>query len=297
MKIQWKTVSIEKVRSLSAGLAHHEHPRPLPGSKYLVHRISGDNGSGFILTDSKGRLAHPLLLGPGEFGPLAILSSGTQGLYAYRESPNDHWMIRSLRLPEGSLGEDVFQVGGPGTHLKDPVASPSEESFVFASDETSKGQFHLWELAPRRNEKRPLTSDPVRSDDQPAISPRGRFIAFRGTSDEQADLYLLDQESLKVRRLTAGEGASGEPSFLDDFRLIFSRKLPGGDSGLLLLDILAGREKWITGVLHRAGQPCVLPKGKKRFQVFFTAETRENSSISKNVFRGTLLDLKRDPSS
>lgn len=272
MKVSWKRASLDSSTRLTAGYARHDLPRWVPEKRWLVHRLRGEHGSGLVLTDPRGRLIHPLLLGPGEFGPLAPLPGGEVGLFAYRDAPASRWRIRSLPLGGTAPETDPFEVGGEGVDLCDPAPLPGGQAFVFASDEGSSGTSHIWVLDPGRRQKRPLTSLADRSDDQPAVSPSGRFLAFRGRTAESTDLYLLDRESEKVRRLTAAPGVSGEPAFLDDYRLVFSRSLPGGDQGLLLMDTLAGRERWLTGVLERARQPSPRPRKGRGFDVYFTVD-------------------------
>lgn len=272
MKVSWKRASLESSTPVTAGGASHDQPRWVPELGALVHRLRGARGSGLVLTDARGRLLQPLVMGPGEFGPLAPVPGGKLGLFAHRETPQAKWHIRSVPLDGATPGSEPFDVGGTGVDLADPVPLPDGEAFVFASDEGSPGTPHLWVLDPARRQKRPLTSLAERGDDQPALSPSGRFLAFRGRTAEGADLYLLDRQSEKVRRLTAAPGESGEPAFLDEYRLVFSRRLPGGDQGLLLLDTLRGRERWITGVLERARHPCPRPRKGGRVDLYFAVD-------------------------
>lgn len=296
MKVSFKRAALGSSTRLTAGRARHDLPRWIPEKRWVVHRLRGERGSGLVLTDRRGRLVHPLLLGPGEFGPLAPLPGGDLGLFAHRDTAEGKWRIRSLPLDGAPPGIDPFEIGGDDVDLYDPAPLPGGQAFVFAGDEGSPGTPHLWMLDPGRRQKRPLTSLAERADDQPAVSPSGRFLAFRGRTEASTDLYLLDRESEKVRRLTAAPGVSGEPAFLDEYRLVFSRRLPGGDQGLLLLDTLRGRERWITGVLERARHPCPWPRKARAFDVLFTvdlpAATGETSAC--DVHRARLEGVRRD---
>ena len=296
MKVSWKRASLGSSTRLTAGRARHDLPRWVPEKRWVVHRLHGERGSGLILTDAKGRLVHPLLLGPGECGPLAPLPGGELGLFAYRDGPQAKWRIRSLPMDGTPPDMDPFEVGGSDVDLYDPAPLPGGQSFVFASDEGSAGTPHLWILDPGRRQKRPLTSREDRADDQPAVSPSGRFLAFRGRTPEATDLYLLDRETEKVRRLTAAPGVSGEPCFLDEYRLVFSRSLPGDDQGLLLMDTLRGRERWITGVLERARQPCIRPSKGRGFDLFFTVDlpAAPGETPACDVHRARLEGVRRE---
>jgi hypothetical protein len=291
MKISWKKVSLGKERRLTAAGTRHDHPHRIHGTPYLAHRILNARGSGLILSDARGRLVHPLVLAPGECGPLRSLPGGDVGLFAYRPDPEQSWSVQSVTLSNQGAPEVQVVLEGQGINLIDPVAHPNGRSFLLASDEGSPGCFHLWEAHPGKQEKRPLTAHPDRSDDQPTISPSGRFLVFRGSQGERSDLFLLDRKTEATRRLTAAPGASQEPVFLDEFRLIFSRKLPEGDQGLLLLDILQGREKWITGVFQRPGQPTPGLSPKGRLCIWYSAPNQDQGM---DIYSGNLLGLRED---
>jgi Tol biopolymer transport system component len=65
-----------------------------------------------------------------------------------------------------------------------------------------------------------LTDDPA-FDDQAALSPDGRSIAFVSTrGGESTDIYLLDLQTRKVRNLTKGPGGDFRPSWSPDGRRI-----------------------------------------------------------------------------
>lgn len=275
MKVSWKKASLGRERRLTAGGAHHDHPRLVPGTSHLIHRMRGDHGEGLVLTDLRGRLVQPLILAPGEFGPLVPDREGRKGFFAYRAAPDQSWILHSLTLPGGDPPEESVLLECPGAQARDPLPHPEGDRFLFSSDEASPGSFHIWEAYPERKEKRPLTAHPDRSDDQPTLSPSGRFLVFRGQVGGETDLYLLDLTTQETRRLTAAPGLSGEPTFVDEYRLVFSRTLPSGDKGLLLLDILRGKERWISDALRRLGQPQARVTPRGRVELYYSVPRLE----------------------
>lgn len=232
----------------------HDSPRISPSGRLLVHRIRGTSGSGLLLSTPWGAPIHPLILGPGDFGPFSFLPDSSAGFFAHREAPEASWCIRSVPL-HGRAYEEGMRLSGPGIDLKDPAAHPDGIRLAYASNEESPERFRIWELTPARKEKRCLTDSPGRSDTEPCFSPSGRFLAFTGTTATGTEIYLWDLSSGEVRQLTAGQGESHQATFLSESFLVFTRTLPTGDQGLLLLDLAKGREKWLTGVLDRPHHP------------------------------------------
>ncbi len=287
MKVSWKRLGLRNSRRLTAGGLRHDAPRPIDGG-LLVHRIQGEGGSGLVLTDQKGRLVKPLVIDRGEHGPPSPLPDGSLVFYAYRQDPESRWQIRSVRPDSGEGG---ILIEGPTTSFLDPVPVVARGLVVFASDEGSAGTFHLWQLDPTAPGRKPLASSPEGSDDQPAASPSGRYLAFRRRVGEEAQIFLYDFESGEQRPLTAAPGSSERPCFVDEYRIVFHRNLPGGDQGLLLLDTLECREQWITGVVEKAADPAVLT-GRKGKVVLFHSQLGEaagpEAEPSRDVYRSRL---------
>lgn len=284
MKLRWSKLALGEPRRLTGGWLDHDQPCPT-GDGRLVHSISGRPGRGLILTDAAGRLATPLVLDGGEYQGLAVHAGAGVVLYGYRPDPEARWKIRRVSLETASLDEVL---ASDEVSLMDPAPFPDDERLLFASDEGGTRR-HLWELELGTGNRRPLTAARDRADDQPTVSPSGRFVAFRGRRAQgPSEIWLLDRQTLEARQLTDGAADSAQPVFLDDHRVLFSRRLPGGDGGLLILDTLRCRERWLTGVLERAASPAVQVGRKGRVRVLYSAERDGH----RDLFRARLEGVK-----
>ena len=83
-----------------------------------------------------------------------------------------------------------------------PAFSPDGQLVAFDSD--SGGNFDIWVMRRDGTDVRRLTTDPAR-DVAPAWSPDGRRIAFMSSRDNREfDLYEMDADGSRLRRLTNG---------------------------------------------------------------------------------------------
>src|SRR3954463_15286948 len=75
------------------------------------------------------------------------------------------------------------------------------------------------------------STDPV-SDDEPAWSPNGRLIAFSSTRDGNGEIYVMNADGTRPRRLTRNPLDDTDPTWSPDGRRIaFVRRVPGYREG------------------------------------------------------------------
>jgi Tol biopolymer transport system component len=113
---------------------------------------------------------------------------------------------------------------------EEPLAEPTEERIVFASDRD--GDFEIFSMLPDGTDVRQLTrnedtGDSEMDDWSPAWSPDGRRIAFTSTRDHRGDglqsqeLYVMNADGTEQRRLTVDEPSVGVAGWLPDGRVAF----------------------------------------------------------------------------
>ena len=68
------------------------------------------------------------------------------------------------------------------------------------------------------------------TDAEPAWSPDGNHIAFASTRGGTTQIFLLDMKTGAARQLTNDALPAGQPGWLSDGRLVFTRFEAGGST-------------------------------------------------------------------
>lgn len=145
-----------------------------------------------------------------------------------------------------------------------PSWSPKGDEIAFMGIQNGQGDIYSYHL---KTEKLRQITDDVFSDLQPQWSPDGKTIAFisdRGdfsTSDIpadfkiyhedywQKDVYLIDVETQKMRRLTHTSGLEASPVFSPDGKKIAYTSDENGIYNIYIYDLETGMNYPITDVL------------------------------------------------
>ena len=180
--------------------------------------------------------------------------------------------------PGGAGGEDY----APGQRMPQaarPHTPVTTGVLVFQSDVAGRPKIFTIDVATGR--VRQLTAGADWRDESPRWSPDGQFIAFTsnrahygpqaeaGTPD--LDVYVMQADGSRVRRVTTDPGNDQDPSWLPDGQdLVFSSdRASRGD--LFRVRIADGRtERLTTNFVGRAIMPAVSPDGST---VAFAAQT------------------------
>jgi Tol biopolymer transport system component len=140
--------------------------------------------------------------------------------------------------------EDLFVTEPDGRAVRNVTRSDAEERspdwtrdgrrLVFVGAETF--QFRIWSIGVNGRRLVRITENYA---EEPAVSPDGQWIAFRGdTPGTNADIYLARITGADVKQLTRFPDWESEPAWSPDgSRLVFSRGSPTGSLG--------GRKLWI----------------------------------------------------
>jgi Tol biopolymer transport system component/DNA-binding winged helix-turn-helix (wHTH) protein len=133
-------------------------------------------------------------------------------------------------------------------------------------------------------QRRRLTSPPVSfSDNAPAVSPDGKWLAFVRTSNlSVSDLYLVAVAGGEPRRLTFDNQRVGGLDWTkDSAEIVFSSNHAGG-SNLWRLAIGSGEPQMITHAGHKADYPSVARQGNRL--------AYDESYLDTNIWRMRILE-------
>ncbi|HEX8191877.1 MAG TPA: BTAD domain-containing putative transcriptional regulator [Allosphingosinicella sp.] len=158
---------------------------------------------------------------------------------------------------------------------------PGAKELLLSDRSSSEGALAIFRMEIGTGGLVPLTDPPagLPGDREPALSTDGRSVAFlRATSQESADIFLLDLASGAATRLTSDSGAIGGLAWSgDDSGLLFSSDR-GGDSGLW----------WIA---RGGGVPERVSEGLLRYRSLSQARSRDRIVFEGVRDRSALVDF------
>ncbi len=256
--LRWKSVSLKATRRLTAGLAHHRWPAWSPDGRWLAFAIGEGRAAMWVVTDRRGRVARALE-GPVEGG----CSFAPDGALAYGRRAGE---ASEIWLAPAGGAPPVRLLGGDGKSYREPAFSPDGKRLVFAAADRAELPTHLQILELESGARRPLPSDPARSDGRPAFAPDGELY-FEGRSDGEVAVWALAPELETAVRVTVSGAPSRRPAPLSRDLVVVERAVDSGPDGsarsrLVLVDRVAVRERELEPAAPRPGKPANKPSGK-----------------------------------
>jgi TolB protein len=110
---------------------------------------------------------------------------------------------------------------------------------------------------------RPLTATPDVSENQPAWSPDGLWIAYSATTDSGGDLWLISPDGASARRLTNDPPLEDSPDWSPDGgRIAFHATREGRPPSIWILDLADSSVTQLTHERTRTLNPAWSPNGR-----------------------------------
>ena len=125
-----------------------------------------------------------------------------------------------------------------------------------------------------------LTRD-EESNEEPAISPDGKQIAFVSRRDENVDIYSLDRDSKTVTRLTFDPGIDCQPDWSPDGKNIVFASKRADNYDVYVMDSRGGGEINLTRSEEAEIMPVWSPRGDK---IAFAKTLETDEGIGRVIF-------------
>lgn len=117
----------------------------------------------------------------------------------------------------------------------DPTWSPVGDRIAFASTTTGRANLFTTASTPGSVPAGVAGSGADQTDIEPSWSPDGNYIAFASTRSGATQIFLFDVRTSATRQLTSGADPAGQPGWLADGRVVFTRFV-GAETSLWWVD-------------------------------------------------------------
>lgn len=150
-------------------------------------------------------------------------------------------------------------------HNRMPSFSPDGQRVAFMSTRESSGG-DVWVANVDGTNAQNLTPELpgiVTADRNPVWSPDGTSIAFISSREGFSTLWLMNADGTNQRRVTTGIAGELEVTWSPDSRKVaFTRPVPGGESDIVIRDLMTGEELRIERAGHER-YPAWSPDGSR----------------------------------
>ncbi len=197
--------------------------------------------------------------------PRSLLSSNLEGYTPFRvggfwEDALPDWSPTEYRLIYSSQRESdrkwrLYSSSGDGSEEinlrregRNPTFAPDGYRFAFESCDRTSNRCGLWQgdLDNAEYESYPFLEDPLAQ--APDWSPTGETIAYMANPDGNWDLYLVESDGSRVRRLTFGPTIEGLPVWSPDGDWLAFLSDRGGVWGIWRLHVDSGQTEQVVSL-------------------------------------------------
>lgn len=194
------------------GEAGSFEPQLLGGE--VIHASSRGGDPELYALPLDGGAARRLTTHPAEdVAPRVSPDGGTIVFVSSRSGSDALWVWPDRPLHEGPLDPGPRATAAREDIERDAMFTRDGRTVVFAA-RRGGGHLRLWSVELATGSARALT-DGRQDDDQPAVSPDGRWVAFARGEAGRSQLWAVRVEGGAPRQLTRGAGAAWLPQWTD----------------------------------------------------------------------------------
>ncbi len=200
------------------------------------------------------------------------------GIIAVASDQDGDWEVYTVSLTTGI----ALQHTANGTFDSEPTLSPDGIRVAYTTESASlqvdnegvsENEFPKWDLNEVVSDRNIVITDLTHSevvvlglsgvtDDQPAWSPNGRYVAFVSDRTSKAEIFIADPSGEEVRQVTDHPGNNWDPSWSPDNTTIAFASDRTGDWEIFVVNVISGTTKQLTQSPGTDWNPSWSPDGK-----------------------------------
>lgn len=118
---------------------------------------------------------------------------------------------------------------------------------VYTSNEGEIGDGNLWRINPATGERRQLTDKAGKRNENPAVSPDGKFIYFASNRSGKLAIWQIEADGKNPKQITSGENSNDAfPQISPDGAWLYFIRKSGKTSAVIRKSLTENREEQLT---------------------------------------------------
>lgn len=260
-------IDSNKLTQLTNTATSDYHPSFSPDGTKIVYVSFGENGDDEELFTMNSDGTNVIRITDNEFNEDDPLynADATRIIYVsdrYKTDINNAYPVSGIYISDvDGSNEKILKDMDRASNGYDPCISPDGQHLLFSSSWSYDDEIYLMDIYGGSGIVN-LTNS-LGWDGRPAFSPDGTKIAFsstRNSTQDNADIYIMDSSGSNVLRLTDNDAYNTDPAFSPDGKFIVFYSDQDGDYDIYMMGTDGNNIINLTNNSSEDYYPCFYPE-------------------------------------